>query len=179
MTDQEESVPPDLRAALAALPRERDPDAALEGRVVRSLVASGDIGPLARRAVAAGPSWGRRWVIAAAAIVVLAVGLSWWVARRPTPQGDAYVLLLYKDSATYHWPAPGHMDERRAEYARWADSLQAAGIVMEREARLEGAGEINGLFIFRAANDSEAARISASSPHLKYGGHTETRRMIE
>ena len=47
MTDQEESVPPDLRAALAALPRERDPDAALEGRVVRSLVASGDIGPLA------------------------------------------------------------------------------------------------------------------------------------
>lgn len=178
MTDREELVPPDLRAGLAALPRERDPGAALEERVVQLLVASGDIGPLARGREARGRSWGRTWIVSAAAIVVLATMLSWWVVRRPAPRGDAYVMLLYQDS-TYRGPPPGHEMERVAEYARWADSIEAAGHIMEREARLGGTGPITGMFIFRAANDSEARRIAESSPHLRYGGHIETRRMIE
>ena len=180
MTDPEESVPPDLRAGLAALSRENDPGAILEERVVRSLVASGDIGPIARVRGAMGRSWGRRWIVSAAAIIVLAVTLAWWVVRRPAPpRGNAYVMLLYLDSTTYRWPPPGHLDERRAEYARWGDSLQAAGIVIEREARLDGRGAVSGLFIFRAATDSEAARIAATSPHMRYNGWIETRRMIE
>jgi hypothetical protein len=178
MTDRDEFVPSDLRAGLAALPRERDPGAAFEERVVRALVASGDIGPLARVRKATGRSWGRIWIVSAAAIVVLATMLSWWVVRRPAPRGDAYVMLLYQDS-TYRGPPPGHEMERVAEYARWADSIQAAGHIMEREARLGGSGPITGMFIFRAANDSEARRIAESSPHLRYGGHIETRRMIE
>jgi hypothetical protein len=179
MTDPEESVPPDLRAGLAGLPRDRDPGAALEERVVRSLVASGDIGPRAEARPLGAIPRRRAWITAAAAVVVLAITLSWWVVRRPAARGDAYVMLLYQDSATYRWPPPGHLPERRAEYGRWADSLQAAGIIMEREARLDGSGAITGMFIFRAANDSAAARIAATSPHTKYGGWIETRRMIE
>ena len=178
MTDREEFVPSDLRAGLAALPRERDPGAAFEDRVVRSLVASGDIGPLARTREARGRSWGRTWIVSAAAIIVFATMVSWWVVRRPAPRGDAYVMLLYQDS-TYRGAPPGHEMERVAEYARWADSIEAAGHIMEREARLVGSGAITGMFIFRAASDSEARRIAESSPHLRYGGHIETRRMIE
>ena len=40
MTDRDEDIPPGLRDALAALPRDRDPGAALEDRVVRALAAS-------------------------------------------------------------------------------------------------------------------------------------------
>jgi hypothetical protein len=35
------------------------------------------------------------------------------------------------------------------------------------------------LFIIRAANDSDAARIAATCPHIKYRGHIEVRRFIE
>ena len=44
--------------------------------------------------------------------------------------GQTYVLLLSPGPA-YLAPPPGHLEERRAEYARWADSLARA-----RQARL-------------------------------------------
>jgi hypothetical protein len=177
MTDREESVPPDLRAGLAALSRERDPGPALEERVVQSLVASGDIGPRAAVPRLTARPWRRAWIVSAAAVLVLAIAVSWWVARPPTPRGDLYVMLLYQDS-TYQAPALGRWDERRAEYGRWADSLQAAGR-LDREGSLAGPGQVSGMFIVRAANDAEAARIAATCPHIKYGGRIETRRLME
>jgi hypothetical protein len=35
------------------------------------------------------------------------------------------------------------------------------------------------LFIIRAANDSDAARIAATCPRIKYRVHIEVRRFIE
>lgn len=177
MTDRDESAPPDLQVQLAALARERDPGVALEERVIRSLFASGDIGPQSDVPRLHARPWRPAWILSAAAVVVLAIAVSWWVARPPAPRGDLYVMLLYNDS-TYRPPEPGHMPERVAEYGRWADSLQAAGH-LDREGRLAGPGPLTGMFIVRARDEAEAARIAATCPHLKYGGTIQTRRLIE
>lgn len=156
-------LPDDITRALAELPREREPDPALEDRVVRAV--------LGRR---------RRWMwvrvaVAAAAAAVLIVTHPWSRAR---PSGQTYVLLLSPGS-DYLAPAPGHLDERRAEYGRWADSLARLG-KLDVEGHLEPPGDVvDGLFIVRAANDSDAARIAATCPHIKYRGHIELRRFVE
>ena len=147
------------------LPREAQPDSVLEDRVVSALVAAG----LVRRRLA----W-PVWVAAAAAVIVLAFGLA---RLRPTPpptRGQAYVVLLYEDSA--YRPAPaGHGPERVAVLARWADSLETVG-EFERAGRLIGPGPLAGFFMIRAADDAEAARIAASCPFPQWGGRVEVKR---
>jgi hypothetical protein len=154
-------LPDDIRRALAELPRERQPDRALEDRVVRAV--------LGRRR-------GWMWVAAAAAAAVLLVVTHPWSSARTA--GQTYVLLL-SPGPGYLTPLPGHLEERRAEYARWADSLARAG-KLDVEGHLEPPGDVvDGLFIIRAANDSDAARIAATCPHIKYRGHIEVRRFVE
>jgi hypothetical protein len=163
MMELDESLPEEIQRDLAGLPREMHPSPALEERVVRAVVPRRDR---------------RRWVwLAAAAALVLAVGIPWWRTSHRLVDGSSYLLLLYQDS-TYEMPAQGHMAERRAEYAHWADSLGALG-KMERGAALAGRGAITGMFIIRVPSDSEAARVAAESPHIRYHGHVEVRRMEE
>ena len=119
------------------LPREIQPDSALEERVVSTLVAAG----LVRR---------RRvwpvWVAAAAAVIVLAFGVTMFRPTHTLAPGKTYVVLLYEDS-TYR-PAPaGHDAERVAVLARWADSLDTFG-KFERAGRLRGPGPLGGLFMY-------------------------------
>ena len=147
------------------LPRETQPDPALEERVVSTLVAAG----LVRR---------RRvwpvWLAAAAAVIVVALGVSLFRPKHAPMQGRTYVVLLYEDS-TYR-PAPaGHGGERVAELSRWADSLAKFG-EFERAGRLVGPGPLGGLFMVRAADDVAAARIAASCPFHKWGGRVEVKR---
>jgi hypothetical protein len=154
-------LPDDITRALAELPRERQPDPALEDRVVRAV--------LGRR---------RRWIWVGAAVAAAALFATTfrWSPARAT--GQTYVLLLSPGS-DYLAPQPGQLNERRAEYGRWADSL-ARLRKLDLEGRLEPPGDVvDGLFIIRAANDSEAARIAATCPHSRYRGHIEVRRFIE
>ena len=146
------------------LPRETQPDSALEDRVVSTLVAAGLV---RRRRV--WPLW-----LAAAAVVVLAVGVIMLRPKPPLAPGQTYVVLLYEDS-TYRPAPPEHDAERVAVLARWADSLDALG-KFERAGRLRGPGPISGLFMVRAADDAEAARIAASCPFTQWGGHIELKR---
>ena len=151
----------DIKRALAALPREEQPDPALEDRVVRAVI-------------------GRRgrwiWLTAVAAAAMLLVLTHPWSVGRG--RGQTYLLLLSPGPA-YLTPAPGQLDERRAEYGRWADSLARLG-KLDVGGRLEPPGDIvDGLFIIRAADDADAARIAATCPHNKYRGHIELRRFIE
>jgi hypothetical protein len=150
----------DIKRALAALPREEQPDPALEDRVVRLVI-------------------GRRgrwiWLSAVAVAAALLVLTHPWSRARG---GQTYLLLLSPGPA-YLAPPPGQLDERRAEYGRWADSLARLG-KLDVEGRLEPPGDIvDGLFIIRAADDADAARIAATCPHNKYRGHIELRRFIE
>ena len=147
------------------LPRESRPDASLEERVVSTLIASG----LVRRRRA----W-PAWVAAAAAVVVLAFGVTKFREAHTPAQGETYVVLLYEDS-TYR-PAPaGHRGDRVLVLARWADSLNTVG-KFERAGHLSGPGPLGGLFMVRAADDADAARIAASCPFTQWGGHVEVKR---
>lgn len=153
-------LPDDIMRALAELPRELRPDPALEERVVRAV--------LGRRR-----RW--MWVAAAAAAAVLLVITHPW---SPRATGETYVLLL-SPGPGYLAPPPGHLEERRAEYGRWADSLARVG-KLDVEGHLEPPGDVvDGLFIIRAASDSDAERIAATCPHIKYRGHIEVRRFVE
>jgi hypothetical protein len=146
------------------LPLEIQPDSGLEERVVSTLLAAG----LVRRRRA----W-PAWMAAAAAVIVLAFGVTMFRPKQLAP-GQSYVVLLYEDS-TYRPTPPGHDAERVAVVARWADSLDAIG-KLDRAGRVRGPGEIGGLFIVRAADDADAARIAASCPFTKWGGHIEVKR---
>jgi len=152
------------------LPQELQPDPALKQRVVSALVAAG----LVKRR----RPW-RAWgVAAAAAVVLLTVGVSVFRPRHMLAPGNTYVLLLHEDSA---WvpPPPGHNRERRAELARWADSLDEVGKFV-RAGQLIGPGSaIDGLFMIRAADDSDAVRIAATCPFRKHGGRVELKRYVE
>ena len=155
-------LPDDLTHALAELPRERQPDPALEDRVVRAV--------LGRRRY-----WMWLSLAAAAAAAVLVITHPWSPARAT---GETYVLLL-SPGPGYLAPAPGQLEARRAEYGRWADSLAHLG-KLDVEGHLEPPGDVvDGLFIVRAASDSDAARIAATCPHIKYRGHIEVRRLVE
>jgi hypothetical protein len=148
--------------------QERQPDPALEERVVSTLVSAGLV---RRRRV-----W-PRWTAAAAALVLFTIGVSVLRPRHTPVQGSAYVLLLYQDS-TYHLAPKGHGAERIAELVHWADSLHSAG-KLERAGHLAGPGPIGGMFIIRAASDSDAARTAATCPFTKYGGRIEVKRFEE
>jgi hypothetical protein len=154
-------LPDDIKRALADLPQEREPDPALEERVVHAV--------LGRR---------RRWFwvgAAAAAAALLVIAHPW----SPIRDSDQTYVLLLSPGPGYLSPPPGHMEERRAEYGRWADSLARAG-KLDVEGHLEPPGAIvDGLFIIRAADDADAARIAATCPHIKYRGHIELRRFVE
>jgi hypothetical protein len=150
------------------IPKERQPDPALEGRVVSALVASG----LVQRRRSRAPIW-----LAAAAALVLVIGFSLWRTRHVVAPGNTYVLLLYEDS-TYRFAPPGHGAERVAELSRWADSLATLG-QLDVGGHLVGSREPGGLFIIRAKTDSDAEHVAASCPHVKYGGRIVVRRFIE
>jgi len=156
-------LPDDIKRALAELPRERQPDPTLEDRVVRAALGGGRLG-----------RW--PWVGVAAAVAALLLMTHLWSPSRGA--GQTYVLLL-SPGPDYLAPLAGQLDERRAEYGRWADSLARLG-KLDVEGHLEPPGAIvDGLFIIRAANDSDAARIAATCPHNKYRGHIEVRRFVE
>ena len=148
------------------LPREMQPGPALEERVVSIAIAAGLV---RRRRV--WPAWA---AAAVAAVIALAVGVTMFGPKHPVIRGNTYAVLLYEDSA--YTPAPaGHGNERRLELTRWADSLNTLG-KYESAGRLVGSGPLGGLFMVRAADDTDAARIAASCPFRKWGGRVVIKR---
>jgi hypothetical protein len=142
---------------------------ALKQRVVSALIAEG----LIRRRRRVRPMW----LAAIAAVIVFVIGVTIFRPRRTLAPGNTYVLLLDVDSTYRHAPE-GQGAARVAELVRWADSLAAVG-KFERGGRLIGPGTIGGMLMIRAASDSDAARIAATCPFTKYGGHIEVKRFQE
>jgi hypothetical protein len=177
------------RAALAALPREIPPPAALEGRVLTSLQND-------KPAPGAWHLGGFRYTglgafaALAASVALFCLGL-WVGARRVTPPaapqaGDRYVLLLLEDPGF----APAASENALvAEYREWAVGLRRRGLLELGEKLAEPAillpeamatpSRVAGLFILRAKSAAVAAEIARSCPHLRHGGRIELRRIAE
>lgn len=166
--DSEPDVP-----ELAALPREMAPPAALEERIV---------GTLRRERLLRG-SGSRGWLRLAAGLALFVTGagagaLLHTPASPVAPRGPRYIFLLY-GAAT----AGGSELDRVAAYGRWASDVRASGryITGERLARHAvpvpdaasteaGAAEIQGYFVVSAADLTDARRVAADSPHVRFGG---------
>ncbi len=139
--------------------------------------------------------------MAAAAVLVIAAGVIFYLAQQPS--GDApstavttreFMLLLHGEPLV-RYPAEEH-ERIVGEYVAWARALGGdgrlvagnelapggrilavrSGAVREQEIeRIEDA--VSGYFIIAAADLDEAARIAADCPHLKYDGTVEVRQI--
>jgi hypothetical protein len=191
MTEPTGDLSPREREALAALPRELDPPAALEEATVAALRARGLLGrgrgrreaPARRRALLS--------VLGlAASLALFAAGFA--LGRReptaPAPAASQYLLLLY-EGPSYRHPASGLEDVRVGEYAEWAERQAAQGELVGGEKLREdadvvigadgavqkapadpGAERLAGFFMIRAASRTRALEIARSCPHVRYGG---------
>lgn len=186
---EDDSLTPEEKAALAALPRAQHPGARLEDRVVEALRARGTIRP------------GRGWLrlrpalagAAAAALFLMGLTLGRSSARpAPVPideSGRQWLLLLYSDGG-FELPVLGQEAARRAEGDSWPRGLAAQGVLLDgREVAdetllLGGCGDVLvakasaraeqrvllAYYILRAPTLEKALEIAKTSPHLSYGG---------
>lgn len=110
-----------------------------------------------------------------------------------------YLLLLHERPATPDAMSPEEMQRVIEEYRTWSQSMGQTGKLVGGHKLTDEGGRtlsgwenefsvtdgpwaeakevIGGLFHINARDYDEAARLSASCPHLKYGGRIELRRI--
>ena|SRR5688572_17928437 len=133
----------------------------------------------------------RAAIAAVIAFATLAGGAAGYMIRG-TPAADAggeQFLLLIRGEPTSA-AAPSDMSQLVAEYGAWAQQLARDGRLVSAEKLADDNGRwlgahgevapataIGGFFLIRAANYDEALRIAQESPHVRYGGTIEVRRI--
>lgn len=180
----DEQLTPDETSALAALRSPARPSTELYERVHADL---------ARQGVFHRP--GRRWVgpLAAAAGIVLAYAAGMRAATPPEPMpGQQYAFFLL-NTPEARWPAGVTPAEIVEEFRSWAQPLAAAGRLaaadeLAEEYRLVdlngvrtgdlGDG-VNGFFIVTAPDDSAAAELARTLPHVRQGGVVSVQRLMQ
>jgi hypothetical protein len=184
--------PRDTSDPLGSLPRRVDPPQELQHRVQRTLSQR----KLLRRHA-------RPWYPAAAIAAGLAlIGLGYLLGQAPDRGRAAadglarFALFLYEDAS---FDTSRTEAELVREYSAWAADLRARG-QLDVGAQLGGterllipaadsatiaaraidtdAGTLTGMFIIRAATETEALDIAGSCPHLKYGGRVAVRAIV-
>lgn len=186
MTDMDDDLTPDEREAVARLPREAAPPAALEDATVAALTARGLLRRPARR-------WGNQaWLGIAASLLLffggLAIGRLGMTSPSPEDGKPRFVLFLY-EGPEYDQPTPEGMGQRVREYVAWATEERDNGMVEGGEklrddtdltidpggrtgevAAVPGASRLAGYFIVRADDRRAATEIARTCPHVRYGG---------
>ena len=162
---------------MTGLEHETPPPPHLRRRVVNTLQERG--------LLKGGHAW-RHVIRSAAAIVLFTSGFAMSrVMAEGEASGPQWLLLLYEDS-TFAPAAP--IPELVAEYSRWADSLRSEDQLVVGEklgsgrsvlggpaAESHSLGELAGLFIIRADDETQAQQIARSCPHLRHGGRVVVR----
>jgi hypothetical protein len=183
----------DTTDPLGSLPRRVDPPDELEMRVKRTLYER----RLLRQQRA------RVWYPAAAVAAALAlIGLGYILDQAPDRGRAAadglsrFALFLYED-ASFDTSRPEA--ELVREYSAWATDLRERGR-LDMGVQLGGterllipaadsvtiaargidtdAGTLTGMFIIRAATETDALDIAGTCPHLKYGGRVAVRAIV-
>lgn len=184
--DAAETPSSDEREALRALPREAEPPAGLERKVLLEL---------SRRGLVRSRASARRGTALAAALVLaFAAGRAsarWSSVEAPPAlsaplqAGESWLLLLRGAPPEDAQPEA----ERIAAIREWAQGVQRAGVAVEgarlaSQADWAGAGapfearsDLGGYFLLRGVDRERALEIARSCPFLAYGGHIEVRRL--
>ena len=177
MMDDFKDLTPREKKALEQLSRSQIPPATLEDKVVNNLKNNNLIMK---------ESWLKSRTlkiiggIAASLLLFLA---GYQLGQPAATSGNQYMLLLHEKEGTI----PPNQVEIVFEYATWMLGLIAQGHSMTGS-ELNPGGKwvgtrdyareediISGYFMVEAGSLEEAAKISETSPHLKYGGSIEIR----
>jgi len=186
MTDQDKLTPQEKKA-FEMLAKAENPKPSLEDKVVNMLKDKG----LIKREWIRTISYGSLITNIAAGILLLATG--YWLGSSPPsktdPQnhsGQAFMLLLHEEKGSI--PVNTEISQ---EYAQWVGSLFQAGISVtgnELDPTINWEGPsatsfssdlVSGYFTIKGRNLQEVQKIARNSPHLKYGGSIEIRKIIE
>ncbi len=178
------------RNAFEALPRDMEPPAALEDRLVNSLYQRRLLKKANR------PRWLLPRLLPLAAVLVLGFSIGrWWGGTSPNESQPRFLLVLHESQqfrAALSVPAAQLVEE----YAAWAGDLAARGLLIRGE-KLKDQGAwlsqtsnglglrsftldqepsfIGGFFLIRAESYESALSIAETCPHLSYGGTIEVR----
>src|SRR5262245_24147850 len=164
------------------------PSQGLEDRVVAKMRSQGLIRDRANR-------W-RLLAATAAGVILFIAGFGVGRGWKPAASGDSrpeFVLLLYEDS-NYQTADPAQLPGRVSEYSQWARSLGSGNYIggeklgdLESTVSKNGivgpasptekSGSVAGYFLIRAADETEAAKIAATCPHVSYGGVVSVRQL--
>ena len=145
--------------------------------------------PIAVTAQVSGP---RPWWRAAAAIALFVLGGATGFGIRSAGSepgaaaGPTFLLLVRGEN-----PAGIPSDTLVREYGEWAAELAADGRLVAAEKLTDEAGrwvsgsamdtrdrsDVSGYFVVTASDYDQAAEIASSSPHVRYGGTFEIRRI--
>jgi hypothetical protein len=164
------------------LPREIEPPAGLEERVVAGLRSAGALRPAPRR-------WTARDLVAAAAVFLAGLTVGAYLlpdnSHQPNRQ-PRFLLLLYPNDPAQ--PTQIGEDALAREYGAWAAGLRGSGRMvtgdrLAGEPRMAVGGAdarsldttLQGFFIVGADSLDEAARLAEASPHVRHGGRVVVR----
>lgn len=115
--------------------------------------------------------------------------------QAPAPGGERFLLLLH-GPASRGGPSPDAAAQRAVveEYRAWAERLRSAGQLVSAEKLADEplrmvardssyvpprftAEEVGGYFLIQVVDSATAYRVARESPHLKYGGTVQVRRI--
>ena len=164
------------------------PPAKLESRVVAALRAEGLIRARPVWSLPAGPARiaASLLIFVAGAVAGRAVPPEWFTDRQAASTQPRYLLFLAGDVI----PAADG-SSRAAEYGEWARSLIARGVAVSgdelrshaeivtnnRTATFPDLASVGGYFLIEASDDTTAAALARTCPHVKYGGSIVVRRV--
>lgn len=137
-----------------------------------------------------GAGWGMPLAIAASLLIGLMVGRQTRSDAVAAATGDEYVFVLLNHPAPT-WPRGTTEGQIVNAYREWsgrlaragqlsvAEELDSARIVVDSAGprRGEFAGGFGGFFLVRADDDSAAAVLAASLPHVRQGGAVAIQRV--
>jgi hypothetical protein len=130
-------------------------------------------------------------IAAVIALATLAGGAAGYMLRgTPSHPGDGQQFLLLIRGEPTSAAAPTDPARLVAEYRAWAEQLASEGRLVSAEKLADDSGRwlgsqaettaataIGGYFLIRAEHYDDAVRIARESPHARYGGTIEVRRI--
>jgi hypothetical protein len=156
------------------------PSSALEQNVVDQLMRDGKLTVPKTSTI-------RPWmqVLAAAAIFIAGFGTAFLFQVPSKTTGEEYMLLLFDGE---HFNPPNRASLRTA-YGEWMRGIRGVEIVAGEELQSEGMlvgnedsslrDRASGFFILRASSRDKIVEIAKTSPHARYGGIVEIKKVLQ